>query len=203
MKKNLMKKIVLAVLLSGASLAASANNAWEQSLQAEAKGDYVSAAALIEPLLQTGDQKEFAALRVGWLNYLQGRYDAATAAYRKALLLNPQSVDARLGLTLPLLAQAHWQEAETVLKQLLTASAWDYTAHVRLMVAEEGQQKWEVLARHASDLNRRYPSDATALVYLARAQAWLGRTEKAKNAYQQVLVRIPAHAEASYYLQAH
>ncbi len=175
---------------------------WEQSQQLEAKGDYLSAASLLEPLLKQGTEKEFAYLRYGWLHYLQGRYDTAVIAYLKALKLNPQSIDARLGLSLPLLAQGRWQEASANLKQITAVSPWDYTAHVRLLVAEEGLHKWADLARHAELLNRRYPSDTTILVYLARAQAWLGHKSEAKQAYQQVLMRIPQHVEAAAYLQS-
>ncbi len=200
-----IKKLQLlgAACLFGFSLIASASTTvWEQSQQFEAKGEYLSAAALLQPLMQNGDNKEFSYLRYGWLNYLQGRHDVAESAYSKALQLNPQSLDARLGISLPLLAQQRWQDAALHLKQVLAVSPWDYTAHVRLMITEEGLQQWEVLARHAADINRRYPSDATILVYLARAHAWLGHKDKAKQAYSQVLIRIPNHAEASQYLRS-
>ncbi len=196
-------KIFLAIWLTGSSSAVFAvPSVWEQSQQFEAKGEYATAAALLEPVLQSGESKEFSYLRYGWLNYLQGRYDAAIAAYGKALQFNPQSIDAQLGMSLPLLAQLRWQEAAQHLKQVIAVSPWDYTAHVRLMIAEEGLQKWDVLAHHAAELNRRYPSDATILVYLARAHAWLGHKDKAKQSYQQVLIRIPNHIEASRYLQS-
>ncbi len=202
---NIMRKktkLLLALYLAASSVSTLANaSAWEQSQQLEGKGEYASAAALLEPLLQSGDSKEFAYLRYGWLNYLQGRHDVAVTAYTKALQLNSQSIDARLGISLPLLAQSRWQDAAQHLKQVLAVSPWDYTSHVRLMITEEGLQKWDVLAHHAGELNRRYPSDATVLVYLARAHAWLGHKDKAKQAYQQVLVRIPNHAESAKYLQ--
>jgi tetratricopeptide (TPR) repeat protein len=196
-------QLFLILCLAGSSWNALANpGAWEQSQQFEAKGEYATAAALLEPLLQSGDSKEFGYLRYGWLNYLQGRHDVAISAYGKALQLNPQSIDARLGVSLPLLAQSRWQDAAQHLKQVLAVSPWDYTSHVRLMITEEGLQKWDVLVHHAGELNRRYPSDATILVYLARAHAWLGHKDKAKQAYQQVLVRIPNHAEGTRYLQS-
>ena len=201
MKKGL--KIFISAWLAGNSFMVLANSTvWEQSQQFEAKGEYVAAAALLEPLLQNGDSKEFSYLRYGWLNYLQGRYDVAVNSYIKALQFNPQSLDARLGISLPLLAQQRWQDAAQHLKQVIAVSPWDYTAHVRLMISEEGQQKWEELARHAAELNRRYPSDATILVYLARAHVWLGHKDKAKQVYQQVLIRIPSHAEAGQYIRS-
>jgi len=202
MQKSTQKinKFLLALCLAGNSVGAMADP-WAQSQQFEAKGEYAAAAGLIEPFLYSGKEKEFAFLRYGWLSYLQGRYDSSIKSYNTALQLNPQSIDARLGISLPLLAQQRWQDTARHLQKILAVSPWDYTAHVRLLIVEEGLQKWDVLARHAEALNQHYPSDATVLVYLARAHAWLGQKDKAAQAYQQVLVRIPNHVEASRYLQ--
>jgi len=45
-----------------------------------------------------------------------------------------------------------------------------------------------------------YPSNASILVYLARAYAWQGKTEMAKNAYRKVLVWMPGHVEAQRFI---
>ncbi len=201
--KNRKLNLLIALWLAGSSSVSLANsNVWIESQQFEAKGEYAAAAALLVPLLQEGDDKEFGYLRYGWLNYLQGYYDASIGAYSKALQLNPQSIDAQLAISLPLLAELRWQDAALHLKQVLAVSPWDYTANLRLMIAEEGQQKWGILANHANELSHRYPNDAGVLVYLARANAWLGNKDKAKESYKQVLMRIPNHIEARHYLQS-
>jgi TolA-binding protein len=68
------------------------------------------------------------------------------------------------------------------------------------MVAEEGLRQWQRLAEHATAVAIRYPSDATLLVYLARAQAQRGLTDQARAAYAAVLERFPGHEEAEAYL---
>jgi cytochrome c-type biogenesis protein CcmH/NrfG len=83
---------------------------------------------------------------------------------------------------------------------VIATSRWDYTAHLRLLTCEEAEKKWEELAHHAAEVVARYPSEATLLVYLARAEAWQGHVDPAKEAYSKVLERIPAHYEASAYL---
>ena len=68
------------------------------------------------------------------------------------------------------------------------------------MIAEEGQKKWIVLAKHAKEVSRRYPTDTTILVYLARASYWADNVDETKAAYMKVLNRLPGHIEATNYL---
>ena len=103
-------------------------------------------------------------------------------------------------MTLPLMAQARWREAALQAQAVIDESKWQYYANLRLMVCEEGLKQWEPLKQHALQLSQRYPSDATFLVYLARAYSKLGEPDKARQAYTRVLERYPGHLEASQYL---
>jgi len=179
---------------------AASKNIWSNSYALEANGKYEKAAALMVPLLNKGSEGELALLRYGWLNYLQGNFNDAIHAYKQALERNQRSFDARLGIALPLMAQQRWTEASRYLKQVLAQSPYHYLAHIRMMICEEGLRKWETLAKHGLSLAAYYPSDASTLVYLARAYAWQGKHELAKNAYQKVLIRIPGHVEAQRFI---
>jgi tetratricopeptide (TPR) repeat protein len=174
---------------------------WTTSYALEANGKYEQAAAVLAPELDHGDSSEFALLRYGWLNYLQGNYNDAIRSYKRALERNQRSFDARLGIALPLMAQKRWREAARYLAYILARSPYDYTAHIRLMVCEEGLRKWETLEKHAREISAYYPSDATVLVYLARAYAWRGKNSQARAAYKRVLVRVPEHLEATRFLK--
>ncbi len=98
------------------------------------------------------------------------------------------------------MAQQRWSEASRYLKQILAQSPHHYYANLRLLACEEGLRKWDRLVKHSLTLAAYYPSDASSLVYLARAYAWQGKHQLAKNAYQRVLVRIPGHLEATRFL---
>lgn len=195
--------ICLFLIFSCPAWAAADNiqNQWASSYALEANGQYEQAAALMMPEMDHGKAGEFALLRYGWLNYLQGNYNDAIRAYRRALERNTRSVDARLGITLPLLAQKRWREASRYLNQVLAQSPLHYTAHIRLMICEEGQRKWETLAKHAQNISAYYPTDATPLVYLARAYAWQGKRNQTAETYARVLIRYPANVEASRFLK--
>ena len=186
------------LFLATTALAAD-ETAWQKSYRLEAAGKHAEAAAALNGLDSTADAS-FVLSRRGWLAYLQGQHNDAIALYGRALDRNPKSLEARQGLTLPLLAQQRWREAAMYARQVIAESEWDYTAHVRLLIAEEGQREWRSMQEHAARLTERYPSDATAWVYLARAHAWLRNVSEAREAYVRVLDRYPGHLEASRYL---
>lgn len=182
------------------SFLAMGQDAWTESYSSESLGQYAAAIGALAPILEAEPNHEFALLRTAWLEYLDGDLNASIRDYRRTIELNDSSLDAQLGITLPLLAQRRWREAAGAAEAVLAVAPWNYYAHVRLMVAEEGQRQWQRLASHASEVASRYPSDATVLVYVARAEARQGNVEAALEAYSAVLERVPTHEEASAFI---
>lgn len=199
-----MKKTPLALLLAGlltTSWAYAGNEAaWSNSYNLEASKKYAEALSALSTIADSDSDAQLVLLRKGWLSYLQGEYNESVNYYQQALQQNPKSIDAALGVTLPLLAQQRWQEAAVHAKEVLTTSPNQYTAYLRLIVAEEGAKDWSTMKKHAEELTVYYPTDTSAFVYLARANAWLGDKEAAKIAYNAVLSRLPKHYEATAYL---
>ena len=184
--------------VSVASLAAV--DPWTESYRLEALAQYESAAEAMNPIIKKYPNNDFAISRRGWLNYLRGAHNESIRDYKKVLEINPNSLDAQIGILLPFLAQRRWREASSYANKALKIAPWNYYAHVRLMISEEGEKKWDALAKHAKQVHQRYPSDATVLVYLARANDWMKNTREARRAYEQVLERVPGHIEAMQYL---
>ena len=190
----------LAALALGASLPAAAADpqvaeAFASSYKLEARKHYAEAAKPMEALANKGN--DFAQLRVAWLAYLQGKYDESERIYAAVIERKPSALEPRLGRMLPLMAAKRWDDAIAEGQAALTQSAWDYTAHVRVLACEEALGQWPVVETHAANLAAAFPSDATALVYLARAKAQKGDKAAAKEAYDQVLERAPTNAEAA------
>ena len=171
---------------------------WKESYRLESVYQYDAALVAISNI---SSDNELALLRRGWLNYLKGSHSKSIEFYQKAISKNSNSLDARLGIILPLLEQQRWREAAQNAKKVLEQAPWNYYAHIRLMQTEQGLKQWNELATHAKALSERYPSDPSALVFLARAKHKLGDTSAAKEAYQKVLELIPDHFEAQQYLE--
>ena len=178
----------------------ASDDMWSLSYSLEAQGNYSKAIQALNPAVKEDPDHEFARLRLAWLKYLNRDYNASIRDYERALAINEESLDAMLGVTLPLLAQGRWREAEKAAETVLAIAPWSYYGHLRLLVAKEGQGKWDALAERARELSQRFPADATALVYLARAEARRGNTDAALAAYRGVLVRVPGHIEATSYV---
>lgn len=173
---------------------------WIKSYDLEQQRNLIEAANVLNPLIVKSPQNELALIRMGWLNYLQARYDLAEDYYHKALNANNNSIDARLGLTLALMAEQRWKEAALYANQVISLSAWDYFAHIRLMTCEAGLGQWESLEKHASGFVKHYTSDITGFIFLARSQAMQGKKEQAVQSYQEILFRSPSNTEAIQYL---
>lgn len=196
---SLVVAIGIALALQS-SLVSAQEAVWQSSYQLEAAGKYTEALAAIEAVAANGPDAELKLLRRGWLYYLPGRFDESIREYRLAIERNPKSVDARLGLTLPLLAAKRWREAEQAAQAALSLAPNHYTALLRLVVALEAQHDWAIMTKAATTMVTSYPSDASAYVYLARANAWLGKRDEAVAAYSAALSRYPGHLEAKAYL---
>ncbi|RZU47385.1 tetratricopeptide repeat protein [Fluviicoccus keumensis] len=192
-----LSRILPACLLGGlmAVTAVAGEADWAKSYQLESQGKIQDALTTLDSLGKDDDD-HLQWLRKGWLNYQLGRHDESLKAYTTAAARYPRSVEALLGETLPLLATRRWKEAETQARKALELAPWNYTAAIRLMAALEAQKDWKALAKVGVDMAERFPSDATILVYLARAQNALGWKNEAAISWQGVLNRVPGHIEA-------
>jgi tetratricopeptide (TPR) repeat protein len=187
---------VLSLSLLCAAPVLAQKDPWAESYRLESLHKYAEAQAAMESLSASQPNNDFLVMRSAWLSYLQGRYAEAEKGYLRASELNPRSLEALLGVMLPQMAQYRWIDAMKAGRKVLDESRWDYTAHVRIMICEEAMSRWSDLAKHAAEVSARYPTDATLLVYWARAEAALRNTAKAKSLYNQVLERVPGHIEA-------
>ena len=186
------------ILFSLTSHAWADTDPWKESYRLESVFQYDAA---LDALNSISAENELVLLRRGWLNYVKGSHSKAIDYYQKAISRNGKSLDARLGIILPLLAQQRWREAAQNANKVLEVAPWNYYAHVRLMEAEEALKDWAQLAKHAQSVYERYPSDATVLVYLARANQKSGNNGAAKEAYKKLLELVPDHFEAKQYLE--
>ena len=142
---------------------------WSESYRLEKLYQYDAALKVLDIAAKQDPDSELLLLRRGWLHYLSGNHSKSISYYKKAISANPQSLEARLGIILPLMAQQRWREAMLESKKVLEVAPWNYHAHIHLMACEQALKQWSALEKHAQVVADRYPADASVLVYLARA----------------------------------
>ena len=196
MGKHLYKLLVIAGLFTSGAGHAD-DGAWQESYRLEALYQYEAALAALNSV---GSDNELALLRRGWLAYLQGAHSKSIDYYNKALSKNAKSLDARLGVMLPLMAQQRWREAALNANKALEVAPWNYHAHLRLMITEQALKQWSELAEHASAVTERYPSETDPWIFLARASRKLGNEKIAAQAYRKALELVPDNFEARQYI---
>lgn len=191
----ILAPLLLSVLFN-TSLALASEDPWKESYRLESVYQY---GAALDAINNISSDNELVLLRRGWLNYLKGSHSKSIEEYKRAISRNDKSLDARLGIILPLLAQQRWREAAQNANKVLEISPWNYHAHVRLMKTEEALKQWTQLEKHARSVHQHYPSDADTLVFLARACMKLNKTDDASNYYRKLLELIPDHFEAKHF----
>lgn len=200
MVNTMFKTVKLFLLFSSLTFVGNIyaeTNLWQESYRLETIYQYDAA---LKSLKNISSNNELVLLRRGWLNYLKGSHSESITNYKKALSKNSKSLDAGLGIILPLLAQKRWREAALNANKVLKIAPWNYYAHIRLMSTEQALKQWPQLQKHAASAHMHYPSDPTFIVYLARANLKLGNTNKARTWYKKLLELTPDNFEAINFL---
>jgi tetratricopeptide (TPR) repeat protein len=191
-----IRPLSLGLLLLGLQAQAAGETPWQRSYKFETEGRYDHALAEITPLQSQAGSSELAWLRSGWLHYLQGNHNDAIRAYNQAMRLNTDSVDARLGLTLPLMAQQRWNDAAYYARHVIASDPGNYAAQLRLLVCLEALGQWDELKTSAQTASQHFPAEYLPWLYRARAHKQLRETSDMRQAYAQLLMRKPDDAEA-------
>lgn len=201
MKKNSILAALSAAFILSTAPAFGQEDLWQYSYKLEAAGKYSEASAALDTVPASGADGEIKTLRRAWLFYLGSNLNESIREYRLAIDRNSKSIDARLGVILPLMAQKRWREAEQSSRAALEMAPNNYTALLRLAMSQEAQKDWSAMLRTSEAMVAGYPSDATAYVYLARSYAWMMKRDNAVAAYNAVLTRYPGHLEAKAYIE--
>jgi len=170
------------------------SEAFSKSYANENKKEYQQA---INDLMAVYDEKSYEInVRLGWLYYYVEAYEVSKKYYEIAVLLNPKSVEGRLGLVLPASALANW---DLVLHQYLEILKIDdlnstvnyFTGLIFYNKSEFGnaEQYFEKVYQH-------YPFNYDTAIVLAITKQKLKKDSDAKNLYMKALLFYPGDQTA-------
>jgi len=175
--------------------------AYQQSFFYEKIGDYKDAIRALMPVYKAYPNTYTVNLRLGWLYYLWGKYNNSIYHYDKANQAAPASVEAKLGLSLPLMAQHKWGDAEKVLYKVLAIDFYNYYGNLRLCKVLEKEKKYRDQLMVALKMLNLYPASVPFLVEKGKALYHLGNLEASFKVFRGVLVLDPENLTAKGYLQ--
>jgi tetratricopeptide (TPR) repeat protein len=170
--------------------------AFNKSVDFEEIGNYKEAVKEIENIYSKFSNDYLVNLRLGWLNYLDKKYDESIKYYKKAISISNNSIEAQLGITYPLSAKNNWDEIKNVYANILDTDPLNYTARLNLaqIYLKDGDNLNAKI--NLEKLIEQYPSDSAVNLYLGWTYYYLGNKNKANNLFATALIADPTSSSA-------
>jgi tetratricopeptide (TPR) repeat protein len=155
-----MKNIVLVLILCllAGLLPAQGKSTITDSYNAETAKNYTRALQIMEEIAATDTNDEFFQLRIGWLQYLLGRYEDAIKSYGRSNTL-AHSLDAQTGILNCKLALGKWDDAHALADQILASHPQNPTILGKAAYSVYMKQDYAAAADYYKTLIKYYPWD--------------------------------------------
>ena len=163
--------------------------AFSESYKQEAEGKYTQAAETIKKVYNENSYE--INLRLGWLKYNAGMYKESASYYRKAVKLMPFSIEAKLGLVLPVYAMGNLTEVINTYYDILKIDQMNYTANYRLGAIYYGRENYTKAYAFFEKIINMYPFDYDAMNMFGWTNFRLGKLREAKVLFQKTLLYNP------------
>lgn len=173
---------------------------YHKSFNYEQQKDFKDAIRAIMPVYEAYPNGYTVNLRLGWLYYLLKKYGNSEAHYKKAIKSVPSSAEAKLGLSLPYLAQKRWKEVENLMYEILKTDFYNFYGNLRLAIALRNQGKGDLAEKVSRKMLALYPANVSFLTELGLDLIAQGKNKKAYSIFADVIVLDPENQIAKYYL---
>ncbi|MFT5128399.1 MAG: tetratricopeptide (TPR) repeat protein [Rhodothermales bacterium] len=203
--RNALLALIIAIPVFGQTVRMSEDEirqSYYSSYNYEKAQNYADAIKALQPAFRAFPQGYTLNLRLGWLYYLSGKYANAEQHYLTAVKVAPNSIEAKLGYSLPLLVQERYEDVEAVARQVLRVDLSNYFANLRLVVALRGQGKADTAEKVADAMLTLYPTDVALLSQKALLRIDAGDNATARARFQDILILDPQNVLAREQLKA-
>ncbi len=165
--------------------------AFNKSLTFENNKDYLSAIKELLNIYDNNKDNYLINLRLGWLYYNSGLYTESALYYEKANKISSNSVEAKIGLTLPLSKLEKWDDVKNIYEQILKLDPQNYTANLRLGQYYLLRGNYSQANKYLSVSHKNYPSDYESNLSFGWTQYYLGNRKLAKELFTNTLMLSP------------
>ena len=130
-------------------------------------------------------------LRLGYLYYESIKYRESENYYKKAIALKPNSIEAKLGIALPLYALASWDTLKLQYEAILKIDPNNSTANYRMGMIYYYKPDYNTALTYFQKVNDAYPFDYDSSIMMAWTMLKLKKTTEAKTYFNTALLIRP------------
>ncbi len=186
--------IAISALNNVSAQDAAMQEAFNNSYTLEYKGEYANAA---EAMKKGYDEKSYECnLRAGWLNYEAGLYTESQNYYKKAVVLKPNSLEAKFGYIYPTAALGNMDQVIVQYNKILELDPQNTTANYRMGLYYYDKKDFQSAYKFLDKVVNLYPFGYDALLMYAWANYQLGKTKEAKILFKKALLLSPTSKSA-------
>jgi tetratricopeptide (TPR) repeat protein len=163
------------------------SEAWQQSLTAESNSDYAGALESVLAFKSAGGETYLAAVRAGWLSYLNKDYAKAVQYYTTAAKQEPRAITPHLGMMNVSLAQGQPDDALRAAREVLKIDQFHRTTLLiagEILFNHQDYRKAEVYFERAYKL---MPEDPIGMSWFGWAQINQGQGRLAAPLFEKLM----------------
>jgi tetratricopeptide (TPR) repeat protein len=193
-----MKKIIILLIsitiYTQNSNAQTAEEAFTKSYTFETALNYTEAINVLKTVYNAKNYE--INLRLGYLYYQSKKYAESVEYYSKSVELMPFSIEAKLGLALPLSVQNNWTKIVTLYNDILKIDPQNSTVLYRMGLISFNNKDYNSANKYFEKLVNMYPFTYDGLLMYAWTNYYLGKYVDAKTLFNKVLLLSPADKSA-------
>jgi tetratricopeptide (TPR) repeat protein len=183
-----------ALLISFVTMNAQTTDlAFSKSYSFEYETQYAKAISALSDLHADSYQVN---LRLGWLYYLSKDYTKSELHYRKAVALEPSSIEARFGLVLPVSAAGNWNSVLATYLEIVKLDPNNSIANYRIASIYNSRKDYTNATTYVSKVLKLYPFDYDSNLLYAKVLLAQTKNTEAKKHFTKALEYNPQSEEA-------
>lgn|ERR1035437_913799 len=195
-----MKKVIILTLFACLTFLANAQDfnsiekAFYESYSLDSAKHYNRAALALKAVYSESSYE--INLRLGWLYYESEKYTDAVNYYQKAIQLQPNSIEARLGIVYPLSMIPNWDEVLNQYLSILKIDPKQPLVNYRVSLMYYNRKNYTEAKKYLDTYVQVYPFDYDALMLSGWNSLAINNKADAKNYFQKALLNRPNDASA-------
>jgi tetratricopeptide (TPR) repeat protein len=195
-----MKKIISLILFSFFAAALDVKEIYYKSYNYEKMGDYKDAIKVLIPLYEKYPNGYTLNLRLGYLFFLDGKYENAIKHYKKASLIVPSSLEPLLALSRVYLTMKSFDNAIKYGSLIIKRDYYNFYGNYYLAKAFYYKKDYKNALLITNKMLNIYPTNVLFLTQLGLIYENLDK-QKAKKIFEDVIILDPNNIIANKYLK--